>query len=145
EAVAGRLGGRPGAQALGDTHAHLRGADDLATHPAVLDAVGGLLGPDILVWTVSIFPNYPRDPGYISWHPDRTDWGLGSTRVTTAGIAVADSPRDNGCMRVGAGSHRRPILPHRDTYAPDNRLSRGQEIEVTVDERDAVDVVLRAG
>jgi ectoine hydroxylase-related dioxygenase (phytanoyl-CoA dioxygenase family) len=48
-------------------------------------------------------------------------------------------------MRVVPGSHRRPILPHRDTYAPDNRLSRGQEIEVAVDEADAVDVVLRAG
>ncbi len=48
-------------------------------------------------------------------------------------------------MRVVPGSHRRPILPHRDTYAADNRLSRGQEIEVAVDERDAVDVVLRAG
>jgi hypothetical protein len=48
-------------------------------------------------------------------------------------------------MRVVPGSHRRPILPHRDTYAPDNRLSRGQEIAVDVDEKDAVDVVLRAG
>ena len=43
------------------------------------------------------------------------------------------------------GSHQRPILPHRDTYALDNRLSRGQEIEVDVGEQDAVDVVLRAG
>jgi ectoine hydroxylase-related dioxygenase (phytanoyl-CoA dioxygenase family) len=48
-------------------------------------------------------------------------------------------------MRVVPGSHRRSILPHRDTYAPDNRLSRGQEIEVDVNEGDAVDVVLRAG
>jgi ectoine hydroxylase-related dioxygenase (phytanoyl-CoA dioxygenase family) len=48
-------------------------------------------------------------------------------------------------MRVVPGSHRRPILSHRDTYAADNRLSRGQEIEVEVAEEDAVDVVLRAG
>jgi ectoine hydroxylase-related dioxygenase (phytanoyl-CoA dioxygenase family) len=48
-------------------------------------------------------------------------------------------------MRVVPGSHRRSILPHRDTYAPDNRLSRGQEIAVEVDEHDAVDVILRAG
>jgi ectoine hydroxylase-related dioxygenase (phytanoyl-CoA dioxygenase family) len=43
------------------------------------------------------------------------------------------------------GSHRREILPHRDTYAADNRLSRGQEIAVEVGEDDAVDVMLRAG
>jgi len=145
EEVAARLGGRPVAQALGHTHAHFRWAHDLATHPAILDAVEDLLGPDLLVWTVSIFPKYPRDPGYISWHQDGTYWGLDSTRVTTAWVALTDSVRENGCMRVVPGSHRRPILPHRDTYAPDNRLSRGQEIEVTVDERDAVDVVLHAG
>jgi hypothetical protein len=145
EEVAARLGGRPVAQSLGHTHTHFRWAYDLATHPRILDAVEDVLGPDILVWTVSIFPKYPRDPGFISWHQDGTYWGLDSTRVTTAWIALTDSTIDNGCMRVVPGSHRRPILPHRDTYAPDNRLSRGQEIAVEVSEDDAVDVVLRAG
>jgi non-haem Fe2+, alpha-ketoglutarate-dependent halogenase len=145
EELVARLGGRPVAQALSHTHAYFRWAYDLATHPRVLDAVEDLMGPDILVWTVSIFPKYPRDPGYISWHQDGTYWGLDSVRVTTAWIALTDSTVQNGCMRVVPGSHRRPILPHRDTYAADNRLSRGQEIEVQVDERDAVDVVLRAG
>jgi hypothetical protein len=145
EEMAARLGGRPVAQALGHTHAYFRWSYDLVTHPALLDAVEDLLGPDILVWTVSIFPKYPRDPGYISWHQDGTYWGLDSTRVVTAWLALTDSTPGNGCMRVVPGSHRRPILPHRDTYAPENRLSRGQEIEVAVDERDAVDVVLRAG
>jgi phytanoyl-CoA dioxygenase PhyH len=143
--VAAGLGGRPVAQALGHTHASFRWAYDLATHPAILDAVEDVLGPDILVWTVSIFPKYPRDPGYISWHQDGTYWGLDSTQVTTAWVALSDSTVETGCMRVVPGSHRRAILPHRDTYAADNRLSRGQEIEVSVDERDAVDVVLRAG
>ena len=145
EEVAERLGGRPVAQSLGHTHTHFRWAYDLATHPRILDAVEDVLGPDILVWTVSIFPKYPRDPGFISWHQDGTYWGLDSTRVTTAWIALTDSTIDNGCMRVVPGSHRRPILPHRDTYAPDNRLSRGQEIAVEVSEDDAVDVMLRAG
>lgn len=143
--VAGRLGGRPVAQVLGHTQAHFRWAYDLATQPAILDAVEDILGPDLLVWTVSIFPKYPRDPGYISWHQDGTYWGLDSTDVLTAWVALTDSTVENGCMRVVPGSHRRPIMPHRDTYAPDNRLSRGQEIEADVDERDAVDVVLRAG
>jgi hypothetical protein len=143
--LAARLGGRPVAQALGHTQLYFRWAYELATHPVLLDAVEDVLGPDILVWTVSIFPKYPRDPGFISWHQDGTYWGLDSTKVTTAWLALTDSTVETGCMRVVPGSHRRPILPHRDTYAPDNRLSRGQEIEVAVDEVDAVDVVLRAG
>lgn len=145
EEMAARLGGRPVAQALGHTQLYFRWAYQLATHRAILDAVEDVLGPDLLVWTVSIFPKYPRDPGYISWHQDGTYWGLDSTEVTTAWVALTDSVVETGCMRVVPGSHRRPILPHRDTYAPDNRLSRGQEIAVDVDEADAVDVVLRAG
>jgi hypothetical protein len=140
-----RLGGKPSARQLAQTHLHFRWAYDLATHPRVLDAVEAIIGPDILVWTVSIFPKQPHDPAYISWHQDGTYWGLDSTRVTTAWIALTDSTIQNGCMRVVAGSHRRPIMPHRETYAKDNLLSRGQEVQVDVKEEDATDVVLRAG
>ena len=38
-------------------------------------------------------------------------------------------------MRVIPGSHKMPQFPHRDTFAPNNLLSRGQEITVEVDER----------
>jgi hypothetical protein len=145
EDLAARLGGRPLAQQLSQTHLYLPWAYELATRPAVLDAVEDVLGPDILVWTVSIFAKYPRDPGYISWHQDGTYWGLDSPQVTTAWVALTDSTVENGCMRVVPGSHRNPILPHRDTYAADNRLSRGQEVQVEVDEKDAVDVTLQAG
>ena len=36
-------------------------------------------------------------------------------------------------------------MPHVDSFAQDNLLTRGQEIAVEVDEASAVDVVLRAG
>ena len=48
-------------------------------------------------------------------------------------------------MRVVPGSHLKDQLPHKDTFAADNLLSRGQEVAVTVDERQAVDIVLRPG
>ncbi len=144
-ALEARLGdGRPPA-ALLQLHLHLRWAYDLATHPRVLDAVESVLGPDILVWTSQIFPKRPRDPSYVSWHQDGTYWALDSTRVTTAWIALTDSRPDNGCVRVVAGSHRARILPHNETYAPDNLLSRGQEVAVDVAEEDATDLVLDAG
>ena len=145
EDITSRLGGRPTAKDLAQTHLHFRWAYDLATHPKILDAVEAVLGPDLLVWTVSIFAKYPRDPGYISWHQDGTYWGLDSSQVTTAWVALTDSVVANGCMRVVAGSQKSPILPHTDTYAPDNLLSRGQEIQAQVDEKDAVDIVLKAG
>ncbi len=145
EDLEARLGGRPSARQLAQTHLHFRWAYDLATHPAVLDAVEDVLGPDIMIWTVSIFPKQPHTPAYISWHQDGTYWGLDTTQVTTAWIALTDSSVENGCMRVVAGSHRNPILPHVETYAADNLLSRGQEIQVEVKDEDATEVVLRAG
>ena len=47
-------------------------------------------------------------------------------------------------MRMLPGSHKGPVLPHRDMVGEDNLLTRGQTIE-NVDETAAVDVVLRPG
>ncbi len=48
-------------------------------------------------------------------------------------------------MRVVPGTHKRDQVAHRDTFAAENLLSRGQEIAVDVNEEDAVDVVLQPG
>ncbi len=140
-----QMGGRPRPTDLSMLNLHFRWAYDLACHPKVLDAVEDVLGPDIIAWATGLFPKHPRDPGYISWHQDGKYWKLDSTQLVTAWIALSNSTVENGCMRGVPGSHRKQYLPHKDTYAEDNQLSRGQEIEVDVDESDAVDIVLRAG
>lgn len=43
EDVTARLGGRPTSQDLSQTHLYFRWAYELATHPAILDAVEGVL------------------------------------------------------------------------------------------------------
>ena len=48
-------------------------------------------------------------------------------------------------MRVVPGSHKRDVLPHTETFAAHNLLSRGQEIQVEVDEREARDLVAQPG
>ena len=117
---------------------------DLVRHPAVLDAVEDVIGPDILCWNTSFFTKEPQSPGYVSWHQDATYWGLSEPDVVTAWVAFTDSTPANGNMRVMPGSHRAAV-PHVDTFHPDNLLSRGQEISVQVDEARAADLVLRAG
>ena len=47
-------------------------------------------------------------------------------------------------MKVVPGTHRSQV-PHQDTFAADNLLSRGQEIAVRVNPADAVDIVLAPG
>lgn len=139
------LGGKPPAVELGQTHLNFSWAYELATRPSILDAVEKVLGSNLIVWSTSIFTKYPRDPGFISWHQDGTYWGLDSEKVVTAWIALSDSTVENGCMRIVPGTQREPIHPHKDTFAANNQLSRGQEIQADVDEKDAVDVVLKAG
>lgn len=128
-----------------DTHFLLEWVYQLVCLPAVLDAVESVLGPNLLVWGSQWFPKMPGDHAYVSWHQDGTYWGLHPPQVTTAWIALSESTRENGCMRVVPGTQRTPQLPQRETYAPDNMLSRGQEIAVQVDESSAVDLILQPG
>ncbi len=145
EELVARLGGSPKAVELSLTHLFFAWSYELVTHPKVLDAVEGVLGPNILVWSSSWFPKKPHDPGYISFHQDGTYWGLDSTQVTTAWIALTPSTPENGCMRVVPRTHAGRIYPHTETHAADNLLSRGQVVEYDIDERDVLDVVLKPG
>ena len=120
------------------THLLFTWADALVRHPAVLDAVEDLIGPDILCWTTNFFIKERTNPGFVSWHQDSTYWGLEPDDVVTAWIALTRSDLESGCMKVIPGTHTTNQLPHVDTFHKDNLLSRGQEIAVEVDERRAL-------
>jgi non-heme Fe2+,alpha-ketoglutarate-dependent halogenase len=128
----------------GLTHLMLPWVYKMASHPRVLDAVEGAIGPNLLVWGSDWFVKFARDPAFISWHQDGAYWGLNPPKVTTAWIALSASTLKNGCMRVMPGTQRMQ-LPQRETYALDNALSRGQEIALEVDEAKAVAMTLEAG
>ena len=127
------------------THLLFTWADALVHHPAVLDAVEDVIGPDILCWTTNFFIKEANSPGFVSWHQDSTYWGLEPDDVITAWIAVTEVTPENGYMQVIPGSHKIDQLPHVDTFHKDNLLSRGQEIAVEVDKAKAVGLALHAG
>jgi non-haem Fe2+, alpha-ketoglutarate-dependent halogenase len=108
-------------------------------------AVEDALGPDIFVWGTSLFVKEAHNPSYVSWHQDATYWGLSKPDVLTAWIALSPATRQSGCMKMIPGSHRWEQLPHHDTLAKDNLLTRGQEIAVEVDEAKAVFLELQPG
>ena len=136
--------GRP-IKRMGNPALQFAWACRLATEPAVLDAVEEILGPDLLVSGTLIFCKYPRDPAFVAWHQDTFYSNLHLTPSVSAWIALLDSVPENGCMRVVPGSHLQGTLPHEETCKPDNLLRRGEEIQVEVDEAQAIDVVLKAG
>jgi non-heme Fe2+,alpha-ketoglutarate-dependent halogenase len=119
--------------------------DALVRNEAVLDAVEDVIGPDILCWGGSFFTKEPRTADFVSWHQDLTYWGLEPADIVTAWIALSPSTPESGCMRVVPGSHHHDVIPHTETFAAANLLSRGQEIQVEVDEAAAADLVLQPG
>ncbi len=119
--------------------------NDLVRNKRILDAVEDIVGPDILCWGTSFFIKEAHNPAYVSWHQDSTYWGLDPADIVTAWVALSDSTTENGAMRVVPGSHTMAQVPHRDTFRPDNLLSRGQEVMVDVNDTNADTLTLAAG
>ena len=126
------------------THLLFKWLADLVRAPQVLDAVEDLIGPDILCWTTHWFIKEPRSPQYVSWHQDSNYWGLETKDLVSVWVALSPATVESGCMRLLPGSHLGPPMPHVDTYAEDNILTRGQTI-LDVDESRAVNVELETG
>lgn len=144
ECIEAEFGGRLPARVNQKPHLLFPWLAELVRHPGILDAVESVLGPDLLCWSAQFFAKNGGDPGYVSWHQDATYWGLSSPDVVTAWVAFTHSTVQSGCMRVVPGTQHRQFA-HKDTFAETNLLSRGQEIEVDVNESDAVDVILAPG
>ena len=144
EAVEREHGGPLGGLLRQKSHLLFTWLNELIRHPRILDVVEDLLGPDLLCWGSSFFIKEARDPAFVSWHQDSTYWGLSEPDVVTAWVALSESSVESGAMRMVPGTHHEQVA-HRDTFAPDNLLSRGQEIMVEVDEARGVDIVLHPG
>ncbi len=118
---------------------------DLVRQEKIVDAIEDLYGPDLLCWTTNFFIKEAHNPAFVSWHQDSTYWGLDKPDVVTAWIALTPSNLANGAMGFIPGTHKGDQIPHRDTFAQNNLLTRGQEVTVDVDERRAVTIELKPG
>ncbi len=129
-----------------NAHVVMPMAARLATHPTVLDAVEGILGPDILVYSAEFFIKEPRTDQIVTMHQDLTYWGLGATDgLVTAWIALSPSTPASGCMNFARGSHKNAILAHDDTFDANNLLSRGQEVRADVAAKERVAIEIHPG
>lgn len=118
---------------------------ELVRDSRIVDAVEDLYGPDLLCWSTNFFIKEANNPAFVSWHQDSTYWGLDRPDVVTAWIALTPSNETNGAMEYIPGSHSGDQIPHRDTFAEHNLLTRGQEVAVDVDLSRARRIGLRAG
>jgi non-heme Fe2+,alpha-ketoglutarate-dependent halogenase len=126
-------------------HLLFRWVDEIVHHPAVLDAVEDLIGPDVRLFHLSVWPKSAHDAAFVSWHQDATYFGLEPPVQVTAWVALTDAPIEAGCMEAIPGSHRGGQLHHAESEATHNLLSRGQTISAELDTGTTVFMPIHAG
>ena len=120
--------------------------DEIVHHPAILDAVEDVIGPDIRLFHLSVWPKNAGDAAYVSWHQDATYFGLEPPLQVTAWVALTDASIEAGCMEVIPGSHKLGQLRHAEhSEATHNLLSRGQTITAELDTSRTEFMPVRAG
>ncbi len=79
-------------------------------HPAVLDLVEPLIGPDIALFSSHFICKPGGDGKRVPWHEDSSYWrdmfaSRDDIQVATVWLAIDESRIDNGAMRVIPGTH----------------------------------------
>jgi non-heme Fe2+,alpha-ketoglutarate-dependent halogenase len=120
-------------------------ADQLVHHPAILDAVEDVIGPDILVYHSTLFVKEAHTPAYVRWHQDSTYFYLDPHEHVTAWVALSHASVQAGCMQALPGSHRWGAFEHDDKPEPMNMIRRGQGISGQFDDAKGVFMPVHAG
>lgn len=130
------------AYALNGYHGRCKGIYEMATHPAILDLVEDVVGPDIIAWATHFFCKLPGDPKNVHWHQDASYWPLNPARTVTAWLAIDDADVENACMHFLPGTHR---LGHLDYQKPETPGVLWQEITDIEKYGTPVPDILKAG
>lgn len=102
-----------------DRHLDIGGLGRLISEPAIVRRMQALIGPDVLCWRTEFFPKNPGAAG-TGWHQvetyaigeaekgmlEATDRSPGVPMELTAWVAMTESTRENGCLKMIPGSHR---------------------------------------
>jgi non-heme Fe2+,alpha-ketoglutarate-dependent halogenase len=117
--------------------------DAIVHNSKILDAVESIIGKNILVCSTTLFIKDPKQEGFVSYHQDAKYIGLEPHNWVTAWIAITDSNKENGCMRMWPKSHIE-LKDHNQKFNEGNLLTRGQTVE-GVPESEVKPVELKAG
>ena len=102
--------------------------DSIVHNSKILDAVESIIGRNILVCSTTLFIKNPNEKGFVSYHQDAKYIGLEPHNWVTAWVALTDSTKKNGCMKMWPKSHL-DIKDHKDKFDKGNLLTRGQTVE----------------
>ena len=118
---------------------------EFARIPEILDMVEQLIGPDFILWGMTIFGKPARVGKATPWHQDGDYYPIEPLETITVWISLDGSTPEQGCMRFIPGSHRDHRIyshhfEHRDDYTLAQVIDDDQ-----VDLSLARDIVLEPG
>jgi len=129
----------------GNLHFLCRWVDDLIRHPAILDVVEDLIGPDILLYTSRFFIKEPHSEGIAAWHQDSTYFGLRPFEHVTAWLALCNVTKEAGPVEFAVGSHIRGQLLQQSNVVKNSVNTAGQIIVEWFDQSQTDFAILKPG
>ena len=118
---------------------------DIIRNPDILDLVEQLIGPDMVLWGVTIFGKPAHHGKATPWHQDGDYYPIEPLETITVWISLDGSTPEQGCMRYIPGSHRdHQIYAHHFEHRDDYTLAQVIDDD-QVDFSRACDIVLEAG
>ena len=98
--------------------AHCRGMSftDLINHPALVNRLSQLLGPDYVMPLAHhncIMTKQPEFSSDTLWHQDIRFWSFERKELISVWVALGEESLDNGCLKVIPGTHRMEFSPDR--------------------------------
>jgi hypothetical protein len=120
-------------------------ADEIVHHPRVLDAVEALIGPNILVYHLTMHIKEAETDAIVVWHQDDDYFRLAPAQQVTAWVALSEASELAGCMRMVPGSFREGRIPHDERPSPDHVIRAGKGIFDRYGDSDGTPVPVGAG
>ena len=119
---------------------------DLCRTPQILDYVEDILGPNFVQWGGQFFHKEPHSGSVVPWHQDAQYWPLEPANAVTVWLAVFDTDKDNGAMKVVSGSHKKGADGFKHHTNDASHLVLDQEVsEDQIDKDKVVYIDLKAG
>jgi ectoine hydroxylase-related dioxygenase (phytanoyl-CoA dioxygenase family) len=86
-------------------HLDCRLVYDLCSHPAIVERMASIKGPNLVLWRSNFFTKMPGALE-IPWHQDFDYWPIDPSINISAWLAIDESTVENSCVQIIPGSHK---------------------------------------
>ncbi len=113
-------------------------------HPAIVDVLTKIIGPDVKCMQSMLFIKAAGKPGQ-AWHQDEIFIPTRDRSLTGAWIAMDDATVENGCLWVIPGSHKHGVLWPQDAHGDPRFDCTSESFGFPYTNDDSIPVEVKAG